>query len=164
MQSRAPTSAPQNASAWLASIAQTLATADPENAATYESNATAAQQKLAALTETLDAELSDLLRVPTIDAIKAAPFFAGVDFANLRSLEPPFVPQLDKVTTPLYWRWYSRVFGPVVTGADGRFRVRLSSLAERAALMSWMVLGSRGFSGNVTFERRDPKPIKIVLR
>ena len=51
---------PQNASAWLASIAQTLATADPENAATYESNATAAQQKLAALTETLDAELSDL--------------------------------------------------------------------------------------------------------
>ena len=80
------------------------------------------------------------------------------------SLPVEFVPQLDKVTTPLYWRWYSRVFGPVVTGADGRFRVRLSSLAERAALMSWMVLGSRGFSGNVTFERRDPKPIKIVLR
>lgn len=48
---------PDVASAWVTIIADTLAEADPENAATYQANAAATKERLAALTEELNAEL-----------------------------------------------------------------------------------------------------------
>ncbi|WP_050931516.1 zinc ABC transporter substrate-binding protein [Aestuariivita boseongensis] len=48
---------PENAKIWLAAMADTLSEADPENAATYQANADAAQEKLTAL----QSELSDKL-------------------------------------------------------------------------------------------------------
>jgi zinc transport system substrate-binding protein len=57
---------PQVASAWLGTIADTLATADPDNAATYRANATAAQGRLAALTTDLAATLARVAGTPFI--------------------------------------------------------------------------------------------------
>jgi zinc transport system substrate-binding protein len=54
---------PHNAEVWLAAIAETLATLDPGNAATYRANATAAQ----AMIETLEDEVSAIL-APVGDA------------------------------------------------------------------------------------------------
>src|SRR6056297_3624267 len=50
--------APANAAVWLEAVAETLAGADPANAATYRSNAAEANERLAALTEEIDAILA----------------------------------------------------------------------------------------------------------
>ena len=51
---------PDNAQNWLATIAQALATADPENAATYQANAKAEAKRIAAATKELEALLQDI--------------------------------------------------------------------------------------------------------
>ena len=51
---------PDNAQNWLATIAQALATADPENAATYQANAEAEAKRIAAATKELEALLQDI--------------------------------------------------------------------------------------------------------
>lgn len=51
---------PDNAQTWLATIAQALATADPENAATYQANAKAEAKRIAAATKELEALLQDI--------------------------------------------------------------------------------------------------------
>lgn len=51
---------PVVASAWLGTIAETLATADPANADTYRANAAAAAERLSALQASLTAELAPL--------------------------------------------------------------------------------------------------------
>ena len=50
--------APANAAVWLEAVAETLAGADPANAATYRSNAAEANERLAAVTEEIDAILA----------------------------------------------------------------------------------------------------------
>jgi protein-serine/threonine kinase len=37
------------------------------------------------------------------DEIKAHPFFAGIDWDNIRECEPPFVPQLRSITDTAYF-------------------------------------------------------------
>ena len=51
---------PDNAQTWLATIAQALATADPENAAIYQANAEAEAKRIAAATKELEALLQDI--------------------------------------------------------------------------------------------------------
>jgi zinc transport system substrate-binding protein len=51
---------PQNAALWLGVIAREIGELDPENAATYEGNAEAAQARLATLGERISAELNPL--------------------------------------------------------------------------------------------------------
>ncbi len=53
---------PVVASAWLGTIAETLAAADPANADTYRANAAAAAERLSALQASLTAELAPLAR------------------------------------------------------------------------------------------------------
>ncbi|WP_238366304.1 zinc ABC transporter substrate-binding protein [Mesobacterium pallidum] len=52
--------APANAAVWLQVIAEELSTLDPENAATYATNAAAAQARLAEAVETATADLADI--------------------------------------------------------------------------------------------------------
>lgn len=52
---------PENAQVWLGHLAQVLAEADPENAATYQRNATEAQQRLAELQTRLTQQLAPVV-------------------------------------------------------------------------------------------------------
>ncbi|MFM9816772.1 UNVERIFIED_CONTAM: zinc ABC transporter substrate-binding protein [Spiribacter pallidus] len=57
---------PGNARAWLGLIADTLADADPANAAVYQRNARAAQSRLTELTATIDQQLAPVRDTPYI--------------------------------------------------------------------------------------------------
>lgn len=57
---------PSNASIWLAEIARALSELDPENAATYAANATAAQDGLAALSTEIKAQLAPVADRPHV--------------------------------------------------------------------------------------------------
>ena len=43
------------------------------------------------------------VRYASIEAIKADPYFSGVEWAQLRASEPPFVPQLDNEVDTSYF-------------------------------------------------------------
>lgn len=68
---------PSNASQWLTEIANTLATQDPENAATYHQNATAAHADLKTLTTQLTEILIPAKNQPIITAHNAYAYFAN---------------------------------------------------------------------------------------
>ena len=53
---------------------------------------------------------------PTAQALKSHPFFAAVDFDNLHTAEPPFVPNPESETDTMYF--------------EGRDRGRLSMIPE----------------------------------
>ncbi len=57
---------PANAQVWLTAIAEALATADPDNAATYRANAGAARADLAALSADIAAQTAPLADLPFI--------------------------------------------------------------------------------------------------
>lgn len=57
---------PENGKVWLGHIADTLAAADPENAATYQANAAAAQAELTTLVAELEAKLAPVQGTPFV--------------------------------------------------------------------------------------------------
>lgn len=69
--------APDNAAAWLNTIAEVLAAQDPENAATYRQNATTARASLNALTTQLSQTLASAKNQPVITAHNAYAYFAN---------------------------------------------------------------------------------------
>lgn len=66
---------PMNAQAFLAAIAETLATADPDNAATYRVNAKAAQVRIAAMADELTSELTHARRITLVPYHDAYRYF-----------------------------------------------------------------------------------------
>ncbi len=81
--------APENASLWLGLIADTLATADPENAAAYAANATRAQSEITALDARLAASLAPAKDKPIVVFHDAYGYFAthyGLTLAGSVSL------------------------------------------------------------------------------
>lgn len=68
---------PDNAANWLAQIAETLATQDPDNAATYRQNASTAQASLKTLTAQLTQTLIPAQNQPIITAHNAYGYFAN---------------------------------------------------------------------------------------
>ena len=67
---------PEVAQAWLTQIADTLATADPENAAAYAANAAAARARLASLVADIDARVTPLRGTPYLVSHDAYGYFA----------------------------------------------------------------------------------------
>ena len=67
---------PDVAQVWLTQIAETLAAADPENAATYKANATEAGAALAALSATIDGQLRPVRGTPYLVSHDAYGYFA----------------------------------------------------------------------------------------
>ncbi len=68
---------PDNARAWLATIATRLGALDPANAATYAGNATRAEHSIAALDAELKAKLAPARGVPLVEFHDAFGYFAA---------------------------------------------------------------------------------------
>ncbi len=68
---------PDNARAWLGTIASVLGKIDPDHAAAYAANATAAQIKIKALDQKLKAELAPARGVPIVEFHDAFGYFAA---------------------------------------------------------------------------------------
>ncbi|KFE36940.1 zinc ABC transporter substrate-binding protein [Thioclava atlantica] len=80
---------PSNAQAWLGAIAETLAKADPEHAATYRANAEAAKARIAAMDGELRAKLAPVVDKPILVFHDAYGYFAdhyGLHVAGTLSL------------------------------------------------------------------------------
>jgi zinc transport system substrate-binding protein len=91
---------PQNAQAWLDTIAATLARADPENAETYRLNAAAARDELDALTAELSATLAPVRQKPFIVFHDAYHYFEdrfGLDAAGAISLGDASAPSPARI-------------------------------------------------------------------
>ncbi|WP_176084109.1 zinc ABC transporter substrate-binding protein [Martelella sp. HB161492] len=91
---------PQNARAFVDDIAETLAAADPANAARYRENATAVDKKLGALGETVKAQLSAETAKPYIVFHDAYQYFGdrfGVDAAGSITVNPETPPSAKRI-------------------------------------------------------------------
>lgn len=92
---------PANARAWLSVIAAELAAADPENAATYSSNATAASDGIAALDADIAAQLAPVQGRPFVVFHDAYGYFAdhyGLTVAGTIALGDAAAPGAERLT------------------------------------------------------------------
>jgi zinc transport system substrate-binding protein len=91
---------PVNAEVMLTAIAETLSTADPENAATYAANADAEIAELKALTEELSAELAPVADKPFVVFHDAYQYFEarfGLTIAGSITVNPEVAPGAQRI-------------------------------------------------------------------
>ena len=98
---------PENAKAWTAAIAETLAALDPENAAHYRANAAAAEAELDALSSEIAAALAPVQGRPFLVFHDAYQYFerrfdlAAVGAVALGDAERPSPKRLSRLRTAL---------------------------------------------------------------